>query len=231
VTERENLFRPIHKGIRAMIYELGRRLQTTDFTDETAALAISKDLRDNLSQSVGNCLLCLLHEHSRHEERDIFRPLRPFDPELVALMMREHVEVVKRIGFLSKTCAEMMAETSPARRIEVGDRLNLEANDVFAYYLQHLNNEEATLVPVMWERFTDEELRQMRAKFHSSIPRHRLETWMRWTLPALNVNELVVFFRGMKSDGHPRLYDDLVELAAETVDPVQWESAKVKLAL
>jgi hypothetical protein len=33
MAERENLFRPIHKGIRSMLYDLGSQLQTTNFAD------------------------------------------------------------------------------------------------------------------------------------------------------------------------------------------------------
>lgn len=46
---------------------------------------------------------------------------------------------------------------------------------------------------------------------------------MRWTFPALNPNELVVFFRGLKTDGPKSLVEDLTRLAAETVDPVRWQ--------
>jgi hypothetical protein len=34
MSEHEERFRPIHKGIRSMIYELGERLELTDFTSE-----------------------------------------------------------------------------------------------------------------------------------------------------------------------------------------------------
>jgi Hemerythrin HHE cation binding domain len=231
MTERENLFRPIHKGLRSMIYELGRRLQTTDFTDEVAARAIVKELRENLNLTLGNCYLCLLRAHSQHEEKDFFRPLKSFDPDVVALMIDEHREIVAGILRLSQTCNEVLAEVSPSRRIEIGDRLYLEANDLFAFYLRHMNNEEATVVPVMWEHFTDEQLRKLRAQYHTSVPVRRLEAWMRWTLPALNVNELVVFFRGLKQDGPPELYDYMVRLAGETVDPVRWESARDRAGL
>ncbi|HKN06551.1 MAG TPA: hemerythrin domain-containing protein [Thermoplasmata archaeon] len=231
MSERENLFRPIHKGLRSMIYELGRRLQTTDFTDEAAARAVVKDLQENLSLTVGNCILCLLHAHSTHEEKDFFRPLNAFDPDVVKLMMVEHREIVQGIHRLAQTCDEVLQESSPARRIEMGDRLNLETNDLFAFYLRHLNNEEATMVPVMWEHFTDEQLRKLRSQFHTSVPARRLEAWMRWTLPALNLHELVVFFRGLKEDGPPQLYESLVRLANETVDPTRWESARDRAGL
>jgi hypothetical protein len=231
MTDRENLFRPIHKGIRSMIYQLGRRLQTTDFTDEAAARAITKDLRENLEQTANNCIFCLLNVHSRHEEKDLFRPVRALDPDVVGLMMKEHAEIVKRIRMLARTCDEVVAAPSVARRLELGDRLYQETNDLFAFYLQHLNNEEATMVPVMWEHFTDEQLRRMRNKFHSSLPPHQLEVWMRWTFPALNPNELRVFLRGVKQDGPPQMYQDLARLASETVDPVEWEQVRGSLGL
>jgi hypothetical protein len=231
LSERENLFRPIHKGLRSMIYKLGRRLQSTDFTDEAAARAIVKDLQENLSLTTGNCILCLLLAHSNHEEKDFFRPLNAFDPDVVKLMMAEHREIVQGIRRLAQTCDAVLKESSPARRIEVGDRLNLETNDLFALYLRHLNNEEATMVPVMWEHFTDEELRKLRTQYHRSVPVRRLEAWMRWTLPALNLHELVLFFRGLKEDGPPQLYDLMVRLAGETVDPVRWESARDRAGL
>lgn len=132
-----------------MMYDLGRRLQGTDFTDEGAGRAIAQDLRENLSLTPGNCILRLLHSHSKHEEKDFFRPLRPVDPDVVKLMMKEHAEVGRRVRQVSRTCDELLAESTSARRIETGDRLNLEANDLFAYCLQHMNNEEATMVPVM----------------------------------------------------------------------------------
>jgi len=231
VTERENLFRPIHKGLRAMIYELGERLQTTDFTDEVASRAIIQDLRANLEIATGNCTLCLLYAHSKHEEEDFFRPLRPVDPDVVNLMMREHAEVSRRIRSFAATCEELTPGLTPERRIELGDRLNQEANDLFAYYLQHMNNEEATMVPVMWEHFSDAQLRKMRADYHLRTPPRRFEVWMRWTLPALNLHELVVLFRGLKEDGPPQLLASMTRLAGETVDPVRWETAKERAGL
>ncbi len=231
VTERENLFRPIHKGLRAMIYDLGRRLQTTDFSDPAASSAMVTTLRENLELATGNCALCLLYAHSRHEEDDFFGPLRPIDPDVVALMMQEHAEVGRRIRAFAKTCEEVALETTPARRIEVGDRLNQEANDLFAYYLQHMNNEEAMMVPVMWEHFTDAQLRRMRAEYHLRTPPRRFEVWMRWTLPALNLNELVVLFRGLKEDGPPELLENFSRLAVETVDPARWTAARERAGL
>ncbi len=226
MSQRENLFRPIHKGIRAMIYELGLRLGITDFTDIRESNEVAAHLRRDLSVTTSNCLLCLLQTHSTHEERDFFSAIRPFDPELVTMLMSEHGEIARQIVSLGKMCDELLPITDPARRIEIGDRLTLAANDLFAFYLAHLNNEEATLVPVMWERFTDEQLRILRATFYNHIPLERFEEWMRWTIPALNPNELSVLLQGMEADPPPNRFRDAMRIAEATLDPTRWDRVR-----
>lgn len=226
MTERENLFRPIHKGIRSMLYRLGTEIQTADFTDPHVSDRIAQQLENALGDAGANCILCLLRTHSSHEERDIFVPVRRQDPDVIDLMIREHLEVSRRIAGLSRTCNELRAQADPKRRIEIGDRLGLEANDLFAYYLAHLNNEEATIVPVMWERFTDDELREMRAKFYDALPLPRFEEWMRWTLPALNIHELTVLYSGLQRAPRSARLDDWVRLARESLPPAEWEQLR-----
>jgi len=231
VSERENLFRPVHKGIRAMLYQLGRELQTTDFTDVPASNLVIDRLRSGLGDTASNCILCLLKDHSSHEERDLFAPLRRQDPDVVDLMMREHAEVSSRIGTVLRQCSELAQTTELPRRIELGDRLNEEANDLFAYYLTHLNREESTIVPVMWERFTDDQLRELRARFYDAVPLARFETWMRWTLPAMNANELTVLFRGLKNGPPSERFADWVRLAHETLEPGRWKELADRIPL
>ncbi len=213
-----------------MIYELGLRLQTTDFTDPSQSKAIATQLKHELGNAISDCILCLLRAHSGHEEKYIFSAVQTFDPDVVDLMMKEHGEVVRRIVRVSSTCDELIGVESPDRRIELGDRLNLEANDLFAFYLDHLNNEESTMVPVMWERFTDEQLREIRSKFYNGLPLNRFEDWMRWTLPALNEHELTVFFTGMKKQPGAR-FGDLVRLAKETLGAERWHVVQQRAGL
>ncbi|HLN50495.1 MAG TPA: hemerythrin domain-containing protein [Thermoplasmata archaeon] len=216
--------------MRSMVYELGLRLQTTDFTDASQSKAIATQLKHDLGNAISDCILCLLRAHSGHEEKYFFSAVQPFDPDVVELMMREHGEVVRRILRVSSTCDELIGVEKPDRRIELGDRLNMEANDLFAFYLDHLNNEESAMVPIMWERFTDEQLREIRSKFYDGLPLNRFEDWMRWTLPALNENELIVFFGGMKKEPGPR-FGDLVRLAKETLGAERWQVVQQRAGL
>jgi Hemerythrin HHE cation binding domain len=218
MTRRENLFQPIHKGIRSMLYELGSRLQTTDFANVSESNRFAQHLKRDLNSSLSSCVLCLLRAHSNHEERDLFAKVRVHDADAIDLVMKEHAEVSRRIRDVATTCDEVLKLDSAARRIELGDRLTLEVNDLFANYLTHLNNEEAVLVPIMWERFTDEELRAMRSVFYDHLPHSLFEVWMRWTLPSLNMNELLVLYSGLKTSADPERWKDWVRMAHETLD-------------
>ncbi|MGA8710699.1 MAG: hemerythrin domain-containing protein [Thermoplasmata archaeon] len=222
MSERENLFRPIHKGIRLMLYQMGSGLQSLDFTDVAESNAAVVRIKRDLGNAASNCVLCLLTAHAGHEERDIFAKIRVHDADVVRLVMKEHGEVARRILGVSKLCDEVTAIADPQRRVETGDRFVQELNELIAAYLSHLNTEEATLVPVMWEWFDDEQIRAMRNIFYESIPLPLFETWMRWTLPSMNTEELIVLYSGLKVKPQTPRVKDWVRLAHETLPFEQW---------
>jgi len=213
-----------------MIFILGLRLGTTDFSNLAESNEIAGQLKRDLTGTMSNCILCLLQAHSIHEDKDFFAAVHKVDPDPVRMMMAEHAIIVRRIYDVAKLCDELVEMTDPLRRIEIGDHLLGEANDLFAFYLAHLNNEEALLVPVMWEHFTDEQLRALRAQFYNTIPLPMFEEWMRWTLPALNANELVILLSGMKSDPAPNRYTDAVRVAKASLRPERWSKVEHELA-
>ena len=231
MAERENLFRPIHKGIRSMLYDIGRQLQSTNFADVNESNAFATRLKHDLGNAVSNCMLCLLSAHARHEEEDIFSQVRPHDPRAVEAVMKEHHEVSRRIREVSHTCDEVMALTERDQRIEGGERLNREVDSLVAFYLAHLNNEEDLLLPALWKWFTDPQIRAMRIMFYASVPLSLFETWMRWTLPSLNREELVAIFLDLKKGPDTVRMDDWVRLAHETLDARQWAAIRDRAGL
>ncbi len=231
MSERENLFRPIHKGIRLMLYQLGSELQTQSFVDVAQSNIVVGRFKRDLGDSLSNCILCLLSAHARHEEKDIFSQIRVHDKEAVETVMKEHGDVARRIYDFSKLCDELLRNAEPEHRIELGDRLIQEANELVAMYLAHLNNEEGLLVPVMWEWFSDEQLREMRRVFYDSLPLTLFETWMRWTLPAMNQEELVVLYSGLQTaEKNPRT-KEWVRLAHETLSFDRWLALRESVSI
>ena len=221
MSERQNIFRPIHKGIRSMIYMHASHLQSLDFRDRSVSDGAVSGLRKDLGDSLSNCVLCLLSIHSRHEEHDILSKLKRHDPGAVEMVMKEHAAIAGAIRDVAATCDEVLRAPDDKERVRLGDRLLLETDALFAQYMVHLNHEEDWVVPVMWQWFTDEQLNAMRGAFYNNLPGPLFDTWMSWTLPALNPHELAIFVRGLAGPSPNRL-DDVLRVAKATISPERW---------
>jgi hypothetical protein len=157
--------------------------------------------------------------HYRHEEEDIFPEIGALDGEIVEMMRRDHRMIAHHSQRVQGICDELLATTDTNRRVDLGNRLYLEVNDLFAFFLAHMTNEEAILVPITWEHFTDEQLRSLRGRFYYRIPSEKFDEWMRWTLPALNPDELAVLLSGLMTDPPPNRFAEAMRVAVERLSP------------
>jgi hemerythrin HHE cation binding domain-containing protein len=227
MTANEDLFTSIHKALRSMIYNVGGRLQSVDFADKAAANAVLEDLQHEFSNAVSaTCVLCLLHAHAGSEESHVFPSMQSIDPALIRMLIDDHHEITRRLAGLSKMADELSAVDAPERRIEMGARLNREANEFFAFYLSHMNKEEVTIVPAMKEHFTDDQLRAMQGKIIGSMGPERLSGYLRWMLPSLTPGELTKLIAGVKHGAPPELFSIVAGIGAANVDPARWSAVR-----
>jgi len=214
-----------------MIYELGSELQTLDFTDERATEAMITKLRQDLSAASSTCIVCLLHEHHVNEDDYIFPEVRTYEPKLIDTLLAEHREVVRKIAEVWKVANELKVLRGREERIEMGDKLNRTANDLFAFYLTHLNGEEATLIPALWKHYTDEQIVGMRTNVERHIQPEVFVQWMKWVLPSLNINELTDMFIGLKMGAPAPVLEHMSQLAEKSLDQERWTAVKAKAGL
>jgi len=214
-----------------MIYELGKELQTADFTDERATETVIGRLKKDLSSASSTCIVCLLHEHSTDEDNYVFPDIRTYEPKLIDTLLAEHREVVRKIAQVWKVADELKTIKNGEERLEAGDKLNRTANDLFAYYLTHLSGEEATLIPAMWKHYTDEQLVAMRTNVQRNIPPKVFAEWMKWVLPSLNINELTAMFIGLKKGVPAPVLEHMSQLAEKSLNEDRWVAVKAKAGL
>jgi len=110
-------------------------------------------------------------------------------------------------------------------------KLNRSADELFAYYMTHMNKEEVAMLPATWQHLTDEQILEIRAIVEANIPPERYAEWMRWVLPSLNVNELVEMFTGMKKGAPPQVLENMVHIAGTAVDEERWKTVKTRVGL
>jgi hypothetical protein len=228
---RADFLTPIHKALRSMIYELGKELQTTDFTDEHATEVMVSRLKQDLASASSACVICLLHEHAGLEDQYVFPDVRKFEPKMVDTLLEVHREVVRRIAGMWKIADEVKTLRNREERIEMGDKLNRTANDLFAFYLTHLSGEESTLVPAMWKHFTDEQIIAMRTNILRSLTAERAAQWNSWLFRSLNINELTDMFMELKKAAPAPVFQNLTRMAEKALGEDRWATVKAKAGL
>jgi hypothetical protein len=227
-----DLFTSIHKGLRSMIYSLSGRLQTNDFADTAATEALITDLENDfaIARSAG-CALCILAHHAVDEESVVFPAAASVGNQLITELISEHHDLTRRELEIAKAGHELHSTGSAEARIRAGVRLNIAANQLFGAYLVHMNREEAELVPLMQEHFSDPEMAAMQGKIISQLPPDRLFAILGWMLPSLNVTELSRLLSTLKGAAPPQFMKAVSDICAARVDPARWDSVKLQVGL
>lgn len=232
MTATEDLFTPIHKAIRSMIYDVSGRLQTNDFTDMAATKPLLADLEHEFSAAISSgCILCLLHGHASDEETAVFPSVSKHDATLVQGFIEDHHALTRRLEAITKMARDLPSKARPEERVQFGITLNQKANEFFAAYIDHMNREEEKLVPLMRERFTDGQMRAMRGAIMGAMPPDRLASILRWMLPSLNVGELTGMLAGIKANSPPQAVQLVSGIAAQSLDPQRWQTVKERVGI
>ena len=232
MTANGDLFTPIHKAMRSMIYSLSGRLQTNDFADVAATKALVTDLENDfaIARSAG-CALCILAHHANDEESVIFPSAARVSNKLIAELISEHHDLTRRELEIAKAGHEILSMDSEDARVRGGVELNQAANQLFGAYLTHMNREEVELVPLMQEHFSDPEMGAMQGKIIGQLPPDRLFAILGWMLPSLNVTELSRLLSTLKVAAPPPLIKGVTDLCAARVDAARWDAVKLRVGL
>ncbi|NND32483.1 MAG: hypothetical protein HKN76_07825 [Saprospiraceae bacterium] len=209
-----DLFTPIHKAIRALIYDTGIKLQRTDFSSEVE----SNKFLTHLER-----VLDLLEEHARHEDQIIFPPIEKASPGICGELEKEHEYGEKLLLSLRKVISELELLDGVARNSR-SNSLNRTYTDFISFYLSHMNREEETVLPVSKNTLTNNELASIRLKVQIDTRPGQYTEWLRWMLPALNIRELVPLFQQIKASAPSAIYQQVVRIGEEVIDSQRWNT-------
>ncbi len=229
---KEDLFTPIHKALRSMIYGLSTRLQTNDFANVAVSTALVTDLENNFAaaRSAG-CVLCVLSQHATDEETVIFPSAARTDGGLVGQLIEEHHALTRQELAIAERAHALLKLGSADERVSAGIRLNQDANELFAAYLAHMNREDTELVPAMQQRFTDEQMLGMRGRIIGQMPRDQLFFILGWMVSSLNVTELTDLLATVRQGAPPPFFQAVTELCASKVEPARWAEVTARIGL
>jgi len=203
---RINIFNFIHKGLRAMLYNMALTIQHTDFQKEEEARATLRKLK---------LVLELYSQHGEHEDKTIFPPVTSASPAAVAVLEAEHEKDEQLCNDLFLLIRAYKAANTGAERLATGYAIHLAFQEFVAFNLQHMIKEETIINPLLWENYTDEEIGQIQQQVVRNVSAECNQHYTRWMLRGLNDSELSQWFGKVKTIAPAPVWSELQQLATE----------------
>ena len=176
---RMDLYGPVHKGLRTLLYDTSRRLGRTDFADVTD--------RDRAVAAVRRTL-GFLDEHGHHEDGHVLPLVRAGNAVTADGLDSDHVKLEAAHRAVEVLLARL-ERADAAESVTLGANLYARFNVLVADHLQHMEREERGGNGVLWAHTRDEELAAAHQRVVSAIGVHRLVEWAEFLLPALDPQE------------------------------------------
>ena len=174
-----DLFGPIHKGLRALLFGTAAALARADVTRDDDLDAVA---------AMAQRLIGFLREHSLHEDMHVLPLLAALDADLARALAGAHAQ----LDALQNELAALLARAqgaAAADRIVLAPRLTSLFHRLVAGHVAHMDQEEREALPVLWARCSDEALGGIRVRIVQSMTSARTLEWMQLVLPAINPNE------------------------------------------
>lgn len=222
MTPKTDLFTAIHKAIRTMLYEGGKRLQATDFSDEKEMKAALEHL---------DHVLAFLHEHAENEDNLIFPAVERVAPGVTSQAEAQHHEYESIQRQLLDQMEALRGCEDPQERMQMGARLNRAYASFLAFSLLHLNTEEETVLPASMEHLTEEERMAIRSRITAAIPPDVYDRWMEYMLPSMTVSELKGMFASMRGKVPAPIFENMKAFAKAVVPARRWEKVLDSLSV
>ena len=220
VQQRHEMYRPIHKALRHMMFSTAHKLGIADFRDDAEARAAIASLGRTIN---------LLVVHAEHEENYIHPDLEKRAPGFIASYETDHQnddKVYAELRRLGQEADSASGDQKVALGVEMYDRFNGFVGD----YLGHLVGEETELQQALWNNFSDEELGAMEGRIMANVPPDLMAEFLPEICAALNADELTGMLGQMKAMAPPEMFEGVMKMAELAATHSNFEKVRARLS-
>ena len=170
---RPSFYRTVHKGIRAMLFDVAVRAGRTDWDDAVAVAALRIEVQNAFAKLV---------THAEHENNTVAPMLEKAAVSVARVIGGAHDDQDVQIQRLMLLLDSV---DSDAR----GHEFVVALSRFVGESLVHMADEEEQAMPALWRVFNDAQLIEAHQKVMAAIPPDAMESWMRWIVPSINRSE------------------------------------------
>lgn len=218
--QRYNIFFPVHKGLRALLFETAQLLQQTNFTDVDEA--------DDAVERV-KTVVSLFESHASKEDNYVFAAISAYEPSVVASFEQEHEEDHALGESLQNWIKAFEYAIAPSAKQTIGDDLTKAYIQFMVFNLRHMAKEEQVINPILWRYYSDEELHGITQTILASIPPQEGAYFSRWMVRGLNNAEILGWLKGVKNAAPQPVFQSLLGIAEEELQPHRWSLVQESL--
>jgi len=216
-----DLYKDIHKGIRADLFSVTGRAGSLDPTDAAGRAALAEAVRFSVD---------LLVSHAEHEDRVIQPVLEVERPDLAEVIAADHHGLEPRMDGLV-ALAGTVAEVDGADARRWLHALYLDLALFTGDYLRHQETEERVVMPALEAALGFEAVLGLHTAIVSSIPPDEMASSLAVMLPAMDIDDRAELLGGMRASAPAEVFEGVWALAGTVLTPADHASLGARLGL
>jgi len=216
-----DLYRDIHKGIRAELFGTTMQAGTTDPSDRGSRLALSGRVET---------LVATLHSHAEHEDTGVQPAIEKVLPAAAERIVADHDLLDRRIVDIHEM-ALTVAEAGALTARDLGHELYLELASFTSAYLEHQNLEERVVMPALAAALGPLAVLEIHAGIIGSIPPPEMAEALAMMIPAMNVDDRTELLGGMRAGAPAEVFAGVWGLVDSVLVPADVAALSARLGL
>lgn len=218
--QRFDIYRLIHKGLRSYLTDTLLTIGKMDPHSEA-------DLHAGLTRLRG--LLQFCQNHLEHENTFVHPAMEKVLPGCADAMCDHHQHHEAMIADL-RGAADQLQATPASQRDTLSAALYRSLAVFVADNLAHMHEEETRNNAILWQGYSDDEIRAIEHAIVSSLSPEKNAEVMQWMLPAMNHQERHQFLSGMRREAPQGVFAGVLDIARQTLANAEWNKLQFALA-
>jgi len=216
-----DLYRDIHKGIRAELFAVTLSAGTLDPSDAFGWIAFAEHV---------SAVEAVLSQHAHHEDTYVDPVLHEHFPQLAAGVIAEHR--VLEGSFSTIVDVAHSGEAAPAQdRRRLAHLAYLQLGSFTSAYLAHQAVEEAVITPLLEDAIGVDAMVGIHLSIIGSMQPEELGRGLSMMLPAMNVDDRTEMLGGIRATAPAPAWDGIVSLARSVLAPADFSAVAGRLGL
>ena len=213
-----DLYRDIHKGIRAELFSLTASAGSVDPADRVGRAAVAEHVRS---------VVDVLVSHAEHEDVHIDPGLEAELPSLAAEVRGAHEA---RMELLVDLAGEAV-EVAPGDERRGVAALYLELASFTSDYLAHQDVEERVVMVALDAAVGAEACLEVHQAIVASIPPDEMARSLAFMVPAMNVEDRTELLGGMQAGAPPEVFAQVWGLVRTLLRPAEVKALAARLGV